>query len=43
MVVVGRLQMLFLNVSKGVSEWNQGRIEAVSGGTMASVFPATEI
>ena len=39
--VVGRLQMIFLEVDKGVSEWHQGRTESVEGGIMASVSPAT--
>ena len=40
--VVGRIQMLFLEVANGVLEWHQGRIESVAGGTMVSVYPATE-
>ena len=41
--VVGSVQMLFLDVVKGVSEWHQGCTEAVVGGTRASVSPATDI
>ena len=40
--VVGRIHMIFLEVTKGVSEWYQGWKEAVAGGTMVSVYPATE-
>ena len=41
MGVVSRTQMIFLKVDKGFSEWYQGWTEAVAGGTMASVSPAT--
>ena len=40
--VVGRIKIIFLEVDKGVLEWHQGRIESVAGGTMVSVYPATE-
>ena len=33
--VVGRIQMLFMEVAKGVLQWNQVWTEAVIGGTMA--------
>ena len=39
--VVGRIQMIFLEVAKGVSQWHQVWIEAVAGGTMSLVSPAT--
>ena len=39
--VVGRIQMLFLEVAKVVCECHQGWTEIVAGGTMASVSPAT--
>ena len=40
--VVGRIQMIFLEVANVVLEWHQGSIESVAGGTMVSVYPATE-
>ena len=39
--VVGRIDMIFLEVEKGVSEGHQGRKEAVEYGTMALVPSAT--
>ena len=39
--VVGRIQMVFMEVAKGVLEWHQIWIEAVAGGTMALVSPTT--
>ena len=39
--LVSRLQMLFIEVAKGVSEWYKGQKEAVTGGTMALVYPST--
>ena len=41
--VIGRIHMIFLEVSKGVSDWHQGWTISVAGGTMASVSPETEI
>ena len=43
MRVVSRIQMLFLGVAKGVSQWHQIWTEAVAGSTIATVSPATEI
>ena len=40
--VVGRIQMLFIEVANRALEWHQGSIESVAGGTMVSVYPATE-
>ena len=39
--VVGRIQMIFLEVAKVVLEWYQGLTESVAGGTMSLVSPAT--
>ena len=41
-IMVGWIQMLFLEGSKGVSGQHQGWTEAVAGGTMALVSPATD-
>ena len=35
--------MIFMEFNKGVSQGHQGWKKAVAGGTMASVYPATEI
>ena len=35
--------MLFLGVSKGVSEWHQRRLEAVAGDTTASIFQLRQV
>ena len=35
MGLVSRIQMIFLEVAKGVLEWYQERKEAVAGGNMA--------
>ena len=40
--VVIRIQMLFIEVANRALEWHQGSIESVAGGTMVSVYPATE-
>ena len=40
--VVGRIQMLFLEVAKGVLQWNQEWAASVAGGTMASFPPAID-
>ena len=39
--LLGRIQIFFLEVAKGFLEWHQLWKEAVAGGTMASVYPAT--
>ena len=39
--VVGRIQVLFMEVAKVVSQRHQGWIYSVADGTMASVSPAT--
>ena len=37
-----RIQIIFIEVANGFLEWHQGRIESVAGGTMVSVYPATD-